>query len=382
MSNRTIKITVLLIVALFIISCKKEIVKDAPKLPKDSITVVETIQEPEQEEEEIVGEKIQLEEGNRDFLKKLIYDEIGNKKYSNLEVTKSPYQVNFDNDGDSYTVSFSIGKKFDFNKDGIMDYVINRDSEGMLGGSVNSNQEYLYYIMKDETNYSEAHSILGYAPFSYNIIDDAKFVGAKFKINITQNYRTYETENLKSTSLSFIYKNGNLYEESYLSDCKLAKLKSKTIFTNIPEVEKRVRSIEMHNYTETIEEIYKNGDTLITASLDGCDNLNLNFDKKYKISKNQIITPDFKKKEAIQFLRFLRNSTQFSKEILIAERHYSIKPIGDKFVEAIKGYSFRILVEKDSQNKNELRVLFQMTVLDNPNQLENWEVATRQKKKI
>lgn len=382
MSNRTIKITVLLIVALFIISCKKEIVKDAPKLPKDSITVVETIQEPEQEEEEIVGEKIQLEEGNRDFLKKLIYDEIGNKKYSNLEVTKSPYQVDFDNDGDSYTVSFSIVKKFDFNKDGIMDYVINRDSEGMLGGSVNSNQEYLYYIMKDETNYSEAHSILGYAPFSYNIIDDAKFVGAKFKINITQNYRTYETENLKSTSLSFIYKNGNLYEESYLSDCKLAKLKSKTIFTNIPEVEKRVRSIEMHNYTETIEETFKNGDTIITANLEGCDNLSLTFEKKYKISKNQIITADFKKKEAIQFLRFLGNSTQFSKEILIAERHYIIKPIGDKFVEAIKGYSFRILVEKDSQNKNELRVLFQMTVLDNPNQLENWEVATRQKKKI
>ncbi|MCW2120225.1 hypothetical protein [Flavobacterium sp. 7A] len=379
MSNRTNKITVLLLIALFAISCKKEIVKDVPTVPKDSVTVAETIQDPEQEEKEIVGEKIQLPDGNRDFLKKLIYDEIAYEKYSNLQVTKSPYRVTFDNDGDSYTISFSIIKKFDFNKDGIMDYVINRNSEGMLGGSANSNQEYLYYIMKDETNYSEYHSILGYAPFSYNIIDKAIFVNDKFKIDITQNFRSYDPDNLESASLSFVYKNGNVYEETYLSDCKLAKLKSKTIFKDIPEIEKRVRSIEMHNYTETIEETFKNGDTIITANLEGCDNLILTFEKKYKISKNQIITAEFKKNAGIQFLKFLSKSTQFLKEATIAERYYSQKPVTDKFIETIRGYSFRILIERDSQYKKEIRLLFQITVLDNPNQLENWAVTTRQK---
>ena len=145
----------------------------------------------------------------------------------------------------------------------------------MLGDSANTNQEYLFYIMKDDVTALQTHSILGYAPFSYNIIDRAKFNNNKFEVDITQNYRTYMNEDLDSTSLSFIYTNGNVYEESYLSKCALAQLKSKTIFKEVPHVTKRERTIDMHNYTELIEEGYENEETTITANLSGCDNLSL-----------------------------------------------------------------------------------------------------------
>lgn len=298
-----------------------------------------------------------------------------------MQINESPYYVSFANDGDPYTVSFSIYEKADFNNDGIIDYVILRSSEGMLGGNANTNNDFIFYIMKDEIKEKESHSILGYAPFSYNIIDEANFVGNKFKIKVTQNFRTYSSsvENLKSASLSFIYKNGNLYEESYLSKCKLAKLKSKTIFNDIPGVEKRTRSIEMHNYTETIEEIYKKNDTLINASVGGCDNLILEFNTFYKVEPDKINDTEFKKETALQLLEFLANNTQFSKEINVAISYYQNNPLDNEYIEKIKGYGFRVLIDKDDDRKGQLRFLVQIDKIDNPYQKENWEITTRNK---
>lgn len=363
-------VILLLVVSVFLFSCKKEVKIEKEKIKKDTISVVEPI-----------VEKIILTEVESNFLKKLIKEEIGNQKYDRLETEYSPYSVHFPNDGDPYSVSFSIEKKSDFNNDGIIDYVVDVSSEGMLGGNANTNQSYDYYIMKDEINVKEHHYILGYAPFSYNIIDVAKFVGDKFKVDVTQNFRTYNkgAEDLKSTSLSFVYKNGNLYEESYLSDCKLSKLKSKTIFKDIPEVSSRVRSIEIHNYTETIEENYVNKDTLISASLGGCDNLSLSFDTKYKVDNSKMNDDEFKKNTALQLLSFLSKNTQFSKEIDIVTNYYNENPITEEYIEKVKGYGFRIFIEKNAKSKNELRFLIQIDKIDNPYQAENWEIATRQK---
>lgn len=361
---------ILLAFILLAFSCKKEVKTVHKKSAKDTVSAVEP------EEEKIIPTEI---EGN--FLKRLLNEEIGEQKYKEMQINESPYYVSFANDGDPYTVSFSIYEKADFNNDGIIDYVILRSSEGMLGGNANTNNDFIFYIMKDEIKEKESHSILGYAPFSYNIIDEANFVGNKFKIKVTQNFRTYSSsvENLKSASLSFIYKNGNLYEESYLSKCKLAKLKSKTIFNDIPGVEKRTRSIEMHNYTETIEEIYKKNDTLINASVGGCDNLILEFNTFYKVEPDKINDTEFKKETALQLLEFLANNTQFSKEINVAISYYQNNPLDNEYIEKIKGYGFRVLIDKDDDRKGQLRFLVQIDKIDNPYQKENWEITTRNK---
>ena len=361
---------ILLAFIVLVFSCKKEVKAVHKKSNKDTLSAVEP------EEEKVIPTEIESK-----FLKRLINEEIGEQKYKEMQISESPYYVSFANDGDPYTVSFSIFEKGDFNNDGIIDYVVNRSSEGMLGGNANTNQDFVFYIMKDEIKEKESHSILGYAPFSYNIIDEAKFVGNKFKIKVTQNFRTYSSsvEDLKSTSLSFIYKNGNLYEESYLSSCKLAKLKSKTIFNDIPGVEKRTRSIEMHNYTETIEEIYKKNDTLINASVDGCDNLLLEFNTFYKVEPDKINDTEFKKETALQLLEFLAKNTQFSKEINIALNYYQNNPLDNEYIEKIKGYGFRVLIDKDDDLKGQLRFLVQIDKIDNPYQKENWEITTRNK---
>lgn len=320
-----------------------------------------------------------LDEAQSNFLKQLVKEEIGEQKYDDLQIEKAPYSVHFTNDGDPYSVEFDIIKEHDFNNDGIIDYVVFRDSSGMLGGNANTNQDYIYYIMKDHITYKEAHSILGYAPFSYNIIDEAKFEGDKFKVKITQNFRSYMNEDLKSASLSFVYKNGNLYEESYLTDCKLAQLESKTIFNDMPEVTKRIRSIEMHNYCETIGEVYKNGDRVIHADLEGCDNLSLTFDTDYKGDKSKLKNAVFRKNTTLELLKFLSANTQFSEEIDVMIEYYEQNPVTDKTIETVEGYSFRVLIQQNDPKKNELRFLVQLEKIDNAYQKENWEIATRNK---
>jgi hypothetical protein len=371
MSSKSVYYKIILLVFIVLaFSCKKEVKTKHKKITKDTISAVEP------EEEKVIPTEIESK-----FLKRLLNEEIGSQKYKEMQISESPYYVSFANDGDPYTVSFSIFEKGDFNNDGIIDYVINRSSEGMLGGNANTNQNFIFYIMKDEIKEKESHSILGYAPFSYNIIDEANFIGNKFKIKVTQNFRTYSNsvENLKSASLSFIYKNGNLYEESYLTSCKVAKLKSKTIFNDIPGVETRTRSIEMHNYTETILEIYKKNDTIINASVGGCDNLILEFNAFYKVDPDKINDTEFREETAMQFLEFLAKNTQFTKEINVAINYYENNDITEKYIEKIKGYGFRIFIRKNKEDKEELEILVQIDKLDNPYQKENWEIATRNK---
>lgn len=365
------RLLLLSVVLLLLFSCKEE------KKTKLKKSIKKEVATAEPKKVEIKGRI--LEEAQSNFLKQLVKEEIGEQKYDDLQIEKAPYSVHFTNDGDPYSVEFDIIKVQDFNNDGIIDYVVFRNSSGMLGGNANTNQDYIYYIMKDEINYKEAHSILGYAPFSYNIIDEAKFEGDTFKVKITQNFRTYMKEDLKSASLSFVYKEGNLYEESYLSDCKLAQLESKTIFNDMPEVTKRIRSIEMHNYCETIGEVYKKGDVRILADLEGCDNLSLTFDTDYKVEKSKLKNAVFRKNTTLELLKFLSTNTQFSEEIDVMIDYYEQNAVTDKSIETVEGYSFRVLIQHNDPKKNELRFLVQFEKIDNPYQKENWEIATRNK---
>ena len=358
-------------VLLLLFSCKEE------KKTKLKKSIKNEVAKAEPEKVEIEGRI--LEEAQSNFLKQLVKEEIGEQKYDDLQTEKAPYRVHFTNDGDPYSVEFDIIKEKDFNNDGIIDYVVFRNSSGMLGGNANTNQDYIYYIMKDEVNYKEAHSILGYAPGSYNIIDEAKFEGDTFKVKINQNFRTYLTQDVKSASLSFIYTNGNLYEESYLSDCKLAQLESKTIFNDMPEVTKRIRSIEMHNYCETISEAYEKGDVFIQADLEGCDNLSLTFAAYYNVEKSKLKNATFRKNTTLELLKFLSANTQFSEEIDVMMEYYEQNPVTDKSIETVEGYSFRVLIQQNDPKKNELRFLVQLEKIDNPYQKENWEIATRNK---
>ncbi|MFC4818328.1 hypothetical protein [Flavobacterium sp. GCM10023249] len=351
------------------ISCKNDVTSPVQKSRKSTATVQKT------ETKEVAAD---FSEGY-DFLEKLIRDDIDEQQYEELQIKKMPFSVHYPNDGDPYTVAFSIVQRTDLNQDGIMDYIVDRTSEGMLGGNANSNQQLLFYIMKDRLNPKEEHTLYGYAPFSYNVIDDYEFKNNKLEVKVSQNFRVYNAEELDSTKPTFVYQNNNMYEASYLTNCKLAQLKSKSIFKAIPKGIKRKRTIEGHNYTEVFSESYTQNDTLITAELSGCDNLLLTFESTFKVEEGKWEDEKFKKAAALQLLTFLSKNTLFNKELTFVTNYCKEHPLTEDYIELKNGYKFRVLVDQNVDRFREMRILINIDKITNPNQIENWEIVTRKK---
>ncbi|RXM50020.1 hypothetical protein BOQ64_21135 [Chryseobacterium sp. CH25] len=341
--------------ALTLLACKgKENRK--PEKKKDSLTVVNRLPDAESQKD-------------FDILKVLLDEEVGNEKPE--EIDYKNYTVSFHNDGDSYSVTYHKIANDDFNNDGITDYIIERNSEGMLGGNANTNSEVQYIIMGKDHKISERHEIQESAPFSYNILDGISYESGKLKATAMQNYRSYNkpVDSLESTDLSFIYKDGNVFEESYLTNCSLAQWKDKKIFN--PSTEHQ-RSIDRHNYTETIEEKYISKGFEASAELSGCDNLVIIFEGNYKITDTDAKSIGEK---GNQFLSFLAKNTNtvLQKDLSIIQNYYFTHKISEDEAK-IGNLSFYIFSNK---NKGVLNFRLVMTKESNPKQNENWEITTR-----
>lgn len=347
------KYSLLFIFILF--SCKKKENKTV-KIQRDTIR-------------DIKSQNYIIKKEKFDILKILLDEEISNEKPEKVDYKS--YSVSFDNEGDSYSVSLKKIASEDFNKDGIKDYIVERNSEGMLGGNANTNSEILYIIMRKDSNIQDKHRILTYAPFSYNILDNITYKNGILKAIATQNYRTYSKpeEELESTNLSFIYKNENVYEETYLSNCELSKWKNKKVFKNASE---SFRTIDMHNYTEVLNEKFNTKDFDCTLELSGCDNLDLIIEGNFKTSDLSQKNIDSKRK---QFLNFLVQNTSLSEDFKIVQNHYLNNNSSEERI--IKGeLSFNIFTNKE---KDKINFRLVLNKDNNRNQTENWEVTTRKK---
>lgn len=316
------------------------------------------------------------------FIKSLINEEYSTPADAReLNLSELPYSVTVDEEGDPYTVYFSIIAHEDLNEDGIDDYIVFRNSEGMLGGNVHSNQQYLFFIMKDDKEVNKTFEILGYAPFSYNIIGETSYKNKRLTAEITQNFRSYMAEDLQSTTAHFVYKDNNLYEESYLSNCEMAKMKDKSIFkTDLPNI-KRSLDIDMDNYTEIAAEEYIQGDTIINASLSGCDNLSLRFDISIKVPEKKF-TLNFYKQTTLEVFDILIAQTRY-KTILnkaLADYRKQSYQSNDRISANIdNGWSYLVSKFNYNNDKNYLSFSILIDNTINQNQDENWEITTRRK---
>lgn len=351
------KYILLSVFALLLFSCKgKENGKPADK--KDSLTAVKTVPYTESQKD-------------FDILKVLLDEEVGDEKPE--EIDYKNYTVSFNNDGDSYSVTFHKIASDDSNNDGITDYIIERNSEGMLGGNANTNAEILYIIMGKDHKISQRHEIQESAPFSYNILDGISYEGGKLKATAQQNYRSYDKpiDSLESTDLSFTYKDGNVFEESYLTDCALAKWKDKKIFNTSSEHQ---RSIDRHDYTETVEEKYISKDFKASAELSGCDNLVIIFEGTYKTADTSSKSIGEKMN---QFLSFLTKNTNtvLQKDLSVIRNYYMTHKKSEDEIN-VGNLSFNIFSNK---NKGELNFRLVTTKESNPKQNENWGIVTRAK---
>lgn len=286
------------------------------------------------------------------------------------KINYNNHSISFTNEDDPYTVSFSMLSAEDLNRDGVTDYIIYRTSEGMLGGNANTNSAILYFIMGSDNKIGQRHEILTYAPFSYNILEDISYKNGKLKAVATQNFRSYfpeEGKELQSTNLSFVYSNGNVYEESYLTDCELAVWKNKQLFKGNSEV---TRTIEMHNYTESILEKYKSGEFEVSAEFSGCDNLSLVLETTFPFRGNQ---KELKEKRN-DFLEFLKkHTTRLSDEFGIIQQCYLENEPTNKG-EELANLSFGFYT---TQKKGKMTFRLRIDKIRNPSQTENWEITTR-----
>jgi hypothetical protein len=303
-----------------------------------------------------------------DILKFLADEEAKDDRKAKIDYKHA--SVSFANDGDPYEVSYSKLAAEDLNQDGLTDYILTRNSEGMLGGNANTNSEILYLIMGPENRITQRHKILAYAPFSYNILEDTHYKNGKLKTTATQNYRTYmpeDDEPLGAADLSFIYKNGNVYEESYLSECELAKWKNKQLFKGNSEVN---RTIDMHNYTESVHEKFSTKEFYFSADFSGCDNLNLILEATFSYRGNN---REFLLEKRNRFLEYLKRNTYLTKEITSIQSYYADTDQSEEAIE-LDGFTFRLFTNQE-KGKTTFRLILDQT--KNPDQTENWEITAR-----
>lgn len=323
--------------------------------------------EPVKEDVQLLDVNKTVDSANFDILNFLVKEEAGTMK--NADVDLKNYSVQFSDEGDPYTVNFSKIAEGDFNSDGKVDYIVNCDSEGMLGGNANTNSEIIYIIMNADNTIAEKHKILKYAPFSYNILEGISYDKGVLKVEATQNYRTYMSDSLQSTNLSFVYQDGNVYEKSYLTNCKLAEWKNKSIFKN---PSKALRTIEPHNYTQLIEETFIGKGFEISAEISGCDNLNTVFEANFKTADTSKKNTEAKRNF---FLDFLVNNTNLKTMFSSVQNFYLHNDPPHIFIQE-GDLSFKIFTTAEKGNINFRLVLDQET---NLKQTENWGIMTREK---
>ena len=362
-----------LILFIALISCEK---------PSKKKLTIHRKQTPKEVVKETV---IPVSREEADLLKLLIDEEIRETKTKefSLNLKESPCSVTlFESKGIFSTIYFSIIASGDINNDGIIDYLVDKNSEGVNGefaGTANIYQDFVFLIMKDKKNVDQQHYIFGYTTISDNILTEPKYKDKKINLIATQNPASHSSlEEMKSTNLSFSYKNGNVYEDSYLTKCELAKLKSKTIFNPIENVTKRKRSIDAHNYTETIEETYQVKDTLVQASLSGCDNRTFEFQISMPSTKIQSNDKVFKKNSLVAIFGFLSKNTQFPQDMNPIVDYLRENEITDENSFKIDGNLDCEIFIRKYENKQML-IFITIERQSNPNQTENWEIVTRNK---
>ncbi|WP_299621764.1 hypothetical protein [uncultured Tenacibaculum sp.] len=290
---------------------------------------------------------------------------------------------------DNHSVTFSIvDQETDFNKDGITDYLISRVSEGMLGGNANTNAEYIYLLVNAKVEVIQEHSILRYAPFSYNYLELTSYNKGVLKAKVNQNHRTLytygsqvESYYIKELKMTFSFVDGLLYEDSYLTDCDLAKMKDKSIFKKDIKNVSRETSIDMHNYTQTQTEWYEKDQKKVNATLLGCDNLEFSF------SVNCIYNESINEKTnhidiALHEIDFFIENTRFKSLFKKIKKEIKSNTVETKFSDAsqkrleISGKDFYFFVTKHT-DENRYSLILNLNQINNPLQEHNWDITSR-----
>ncbi|WP_201534695.1 hypothetical protein [Psychrobacter immobilis] len=190
-----------------------------------------------------------------------------------------------DADGTEQSMNYSLRLlpliRQDFNRDGIEDVVLEIESSGPLGGSVTTNSAVHYLLLDKNNRVINDHEVLLYAPFSEHIVE-YEVDGTRIHYAAVPNYRShpeaYDNGELIEPTIEFDINwiKGLPISTHYRDNCRLSEETNKQIFTTNRGVQ-RIATIDIHEYTQVIEEKLQINDMQVSAELDGCDAKSVSF---------------------------------------------------------------------------------------------------------
>lgn len=390
----------LFLISLIGIKCTSNNSNKAKK--EDILLIIDTIQQKETTVSDVNITTIRNSLKNRNKIRyiasdKKIIDYLfdhyeGGDKECKLTFKKGSnyYEYSYDcTHNDNHTVKYFIeDNKIDFDNNGIGDYLVYRDSEGMLGGNANTNAQYIFLLINEKGLVKKEFKILCYAPFSYNYLELKSYSKGKLVTKVNQNHRTLYTsgdqgDNYYDRELikTFYFVDDMLYEKTYLEDCQMAKMKDKTIFKKEIENVHRETAIDMHNYTETQEEKLQTETKIITASMQGCDNLelsfninvtydSLNFDPFYILLKEiDYLTEITRYKSVLKQIKKEIKSNQLSKRYKHTNNKQETKL-------ELEGSNFYLFLSNYTE-KSKYSLILNYLKVNNSLQKHNWDITSR-----
>lgn len=220
-----------------------------------------------------------------------------------------------DADGEAQSMKYSVRLipilKQDFNQDGIEDIALEIESMGPLGGSVYTNSAVHYLLLDKNNRITNQHQILLYAPFSEHIVEYA-LEGTRIYYSAIPNYRAhpeaYENGSLIDLPLEFEinWLKGAPISSYYQDNCQLAGIKNKALLKPNRGVTRSI-GVDMHQYTQVIEEKMAIADLLVTADLNGCNERQVLFFIESKAGKSLPVLADV--------LQALLSKTYYNKQL-------------------------------------------------------------------
>lgn len=198
----------------------------------------------------------------------------------------------------------------DINKDGEDDIVLKILRDNIGGGN---SWGYFYHVFYMKNNkIIDRDTILGGGKFSPGQLSVDSISNNTIYASLIRN-EMYDFSNsdspVKEVKLQFIWYNGKLYEESYLT-CSSMKIIEKGIFkTNSV---KTIRKSTLDGlYEEVLQESLKSNDKNIHAEFSGCETFELGFWFIRPCKNKKEFNLSYKKNDVLKEISYLHNITQF-----------------------------------------------------------------------
>lgn len=258
-----------------------------------------------------------------------------------------------DDDADSIDPSMKYSLQLlpliaqDFNRDGVKDVALEIRSSGPMGGSATTNSAVHYLLLDKANRIIEDHQILLYAPFSEHIVE-YEVEDNRVRYRAVPNYRSHPEA----------YNNGGLIEPTiefdinwikgfpvstyYRDNCQLSEETDKQIFTTTRGV-KRTVTINIHDYTQVVEENLRIRNVQVSAQLRGCNHKRVSFVFQPNKGSNLPVLADI-----LQTIIPVTSQHQPLTELLKLEQQSKI--VFGEVMKLSNDWSARVHIKRDFEN--------------------------------